>query len=91
MVRDGSSVRTHGGQWHVCSTREIQLKELRKWTSKEVAHSLPAKDRPSISSVLYVSIPCSRPTVRHALLVAQLAYEGKGGPELAYRFEWFRG
>jgi hypothetical protein len=23
-----------------------------------------------------------------ALLVAQLAYEGKGGPELAYRFEW---
>ncbi len=23
------------------------------------------------------------------LLVAQLAYEGKGGPELAYRFEWF--
>jgi 8-hydroxy-5-deazaflavin:NADPH oxidoreductase len=25
-----------------------------------------------------------------ALLIAQLAYEGKGGPELAYRFEWFR-
>jgi len=24
------------------------------------------------------------------LLVAQLAYEGDGGPELAYRFEWFR-
>jgi hypothetical protein len=23
-----------------------------------------------------------------ALLVAQLAYEGKGAPELAYRFEW---
>lgn len=23
------------------------------------------------------------------LLVAQLAYEGTGGPELAYRFEWF--
>src|SRR5262245_38815853 len=23
------------------------------------------------------------------LLVAQLAYEGDGGPELAYRFEWF--
>ena len=23
------------------------------------------------------------------LLVGQLAYEGKGGPELAYRFEWF--
>jgi 8-hydroxy-5-deazaflavin:NADPH oxidoreductase len=26
-----------------------------------------------------------------ALLVAQLAYEGKGGPELAYRFERFGG
>src|SRR5207247_1036122 len=25
-----------------------------------------------------------------ALLVAELAYEGEGGPELAYRFEWFR-
>jgi len=24
-----------------------------------------------------------------ALLVARLAYEGKGGPELAYRFERF--
>ena len=26
-----------------------------------------------------------------ALLVAELAYEGKAGPELAYRFEWFGG
>jgi predicted dinucleotide-binding enzyme len=26
-----------------------------------------------------------------SLLVAQLAYDGKGGPELAYRFERFRG
>jgi hypothetical protein len=25
-----------------------------------------------------------------ALLVAELAYEGEGGPELAYRFESFR-
>ena len=25
-----------------------------------------------------------------ALLVGQLAYEGKGGPELAYRFERFK-
>jgi predicted dinucleotide-binding enzyme len=24
-----------------------------------------------------------------ALLIAQLAYEGEGGPELAYRFEWY--
>ena len=25
-----------------------------------------------------------------ALLIAQLAYEGTGGPELAYRLEWCR-
>ena len=25
-----------------------------------------------------------------ALLIGQLAYEGRGGPELAYRFERFR-
>ena len=25
-----------------------------------------------------------------ALLVAELAHEGEGGPELTYRFEWFR-
>jgi len=33
----------------------------------------------------------ARYTEPFALLVAQLAYEGKGGPELAYRFERFRG
>jgi len=32
----------------------------------------------------------ARYTEPFALLVAQLAYEGKGGPELAYRFEQFR-
>ncbi len=32
----------------------------------------------------------ARYTEPFALLVAQLAYEGRGGPELAYRFEWFR-
>ena len=31
-----------------------------------------------------------RYTEPFALLVAQLAYEGKEGPELAYRFERFR-
>jgi len=31
----------------------------------------------------------ARYTEPFALLVAQLAYEGKDGPELAYRFEWF--
>jgi predicted dinucleotide-binding enzyme len=33
----------------------------------------------------------ARYTEPFALLVAQLAYEGKGGPELAYRFERIRG
>ena len=33
----------------------------------------------------------ARYTEPFALLVAQLAYEEKGGPELAYRFERFRG
>jgi 8-hydroxy-5-deazaflavin:NADPH oxidoreductase len=32
----------------------------------------------------------ARYTEPFALLIAQLAYEGKGGPELAYRFEWLR-
>jgi 8-hydroxy-5-deazaflavin:NADPH oxidoreductase len=32
----------------------------------------------------------ARYTEPFALLVAHLAYEGKGGPELAYRFEWLR-
>ncbi|PYS05836.1 MAG: transmembrane reductase oxidoreductase [Acidobacteria bacterium] len=32
----------------------------------------------------------ARYTEPFALLVAELAYEGEGGPELAYRFEWFR-
>lgn len=31
----------------------------------------------------------ARYTEPFALLVARLAYEGEGGPELAYRFEWF--
>jgi len=31
----------------------------------------------------------ARYTEPFALLVAQLAYEGSGGPELAYRLEWF--
>jgi predicted dinucleotide-binding enzyme len=33
----------------------------------------------------------ARYTEPFALLVGQLAYEGEGGPELAYRFERFRG
>jgi 8-hydroxy-5-deazaflavin:NADPH oxidoreductase len=34
-------------------------------------------------------LPIARYTEPFALLVARLAYEGKGGPELAYRFERF--
>src|SRR5262249_38739386 len=33
----------------------------------------------------------ARYTESFALLVARLAYEGEGGPEVAYRFEWFKG
>jgi predicted dinucleotide-binding enzyme len=33
-------------------------------------------------------LPIARYTEPFALLVAQLAYEGKGGPQLAYRFQW---
>jgi hypothetical protein len=32
----------------------------------------------------------ARYTEPFALLIARLAYEGQQGPELAYRFEWFR-
>ncbi|HYA37161.1 MAG TPA: NADPH-dependent F420 reductase [Candidatus Methylomirabilis sp.] len=32
----------------------------------------------------------ARYTEPFALLIGQLAYEGKGGPKLAYRFDWFR-
>jgi len=31
----------------------------------------------------------ARHTEALTVLVAQLAYGGKGGPELVYRFEWF--
>jgi predicted dinucleotide-binding enzyme len=33
----------------------------------------------------------ARYTEPFALLVAQIAYEGEGGPEVGYRFEWFGG
>jgi 8-hydroxy-5-deazaflavin:NADPH oxidoreductase len=36
------------------------------------------------------SLRIARYTEPFALLVAQLAYEGDGGPELAYRFERFK-
>src|SRR6516225_4483197 len=42
--------------------------EVRKWKSKEAAHSPPAKDRPSILPARCALTPCSRPTLRHARL-----------------------
>lgn len=36
------------------------------------------------------SLRIARYTEPFALLIGQLAYEGNSGPELAYRFEWFR-
>ena len=43
-----------------------QVKEFRKWTSKEAAHSPPAKDRPSILPALCALTPCFRQTIRRA-------------------------
>jgi mannose-6-phosphate isomerase-like protein (cupin superfamily) len=42
------------------------VEELRTWTSQEVAHNLPAKDRPSTLPALYALTPCSRHPIRHA-------------------------
>src|SRR6266704_936154 len=41
------------------------MEELSTWTSKEVAHSLPGKDRPSTLPARYALIPCSRHPLRH--------------------------
>ena len=46
--------------------KRFNVEELRPWTSKEVAHSLPAKDQPSILPARYALTPCSRHPVRHA-------------------------
>ncbi|WP_256875243.1 hypothetical protein [Nostoc sp. C052] len=48
-------------KWH-------QVKELRKWTLKEVAHSLPPKVRLSILPALSALTPCLRHTIQHARL-----------------------
>ena len=42
-----------------------QAEEIRKWTLKEAAHSLPAKDRWNILPAAYALIPCSRRAIRH--------------------------
>src|SRR5260221_11068776 len=38
-----------------------RVEELRTWTSQEVVHNLPGKDRPSTLPARYVLTPCSRP------------------------------
>src|SRR3989442_736774 len=40
--------------------------EQGQWTSREVAHNPPAKDRPSGSAARYVLTLFSRPPIRHA-------------------------
>jgi mannose-6-phosphate isomerase-like protein (cupin superfamily) len=42
------------------------VEDFRKWTSKEVAHNLPAKDRPSTLPARYALTPSSRHPIRHA-------------------------
>jgi quercetin dioxygenase-like cupin family protein len=44
------------------------VKELRKWTSHEVARSIPAKDRPSILPERSGLTLCSRQTIQRAQL-----------------------
>src|SRR5439155_11859971 len=41
------------------------VEECSKWTSKEVAHSLPGKDRPSTLLARSALTPCSRHPLRH--------------------------
>jgi len=52
------------------------------YTSSSIGNS-------SSNSFVRRSGSSSRYAEPFALLVAQLAYEGEGGPELAYRFERF--
>jgi mannose-6-phosphate isomerase-like protein (cupin superfamily) len=42
------------------------MEEFSTWTSQEVAHNLPAKDRPSILPARSALTPCSRHPIRHA-------------------------
>jgi len=44
-----------------------QMKELRKWKSKELVHNRPAKDRPSISPAQFALTRCSTPLNRRVL------------------------
>ncbi len=46
--------------------KRFNVEELRTWTSQEVAHNLPAKDRPNTLPARYALTPCSRHPIRHA-------------------------
>ena len=52
-----------------CSISTIGVaKGIKKWTSKEVAHSLPSKGPPSILLALFALTPYLRRTIQHARL-----------------------
>ena len=55
--------------------RNRQRKEFRKWTSKEVAHSLPAKDLPSGLPAPYALTLCSRQTIPARAVGASVTFE----------------
>src|SRR6266699_1971274 len=49
--------------------QRFNVEELRTWTSKEAAHSLPAQDRPSILPARYALTPCSSHPLGQTLIV----------------------
>src|ERR1039457_5662991 len=53
-------------EFHANLLYSHQVKELEEWTSKEVAHSPPAKAPPIISPAQYALTLSSRPTLRPA-------------------------
>ena len=58
-----------GQERRLSSPQWDQFKELRLWTSKEVAPSLPLKDHPSILLARFALTPCSRHPIQPAPLV----------------------
>ena len=53
----------------------IKVKEVRTWTSKDVAHSLPAKDRPSILRARCALIPFFRASAPARAVAASVTFE----------------
>jgi hypothetical protein len=66
--------------------KRFNVEELRTWTSKGVAHNLPAEDRPSILPARYALIPCSRHPIRRACAVlVSRSSRALGPPGIATR------